>query len=160
MLCKSRNRQALAGIFGGSFAKKIYQCWRGRQIRLQWGCRTDPVPFAGRAGGGKLLAGVGPTGRIGMTSVLTPPLDAASGGDAEAQRGTVPEVDAGKNGLCTVSYHLGNGSTPIISFNPPCKSIITYFCLHVMHEESESPEVTGLTQELPVISKDARLRSL
>ena len=80
----------------------------------------DPVPSAGRAGGGKLLAGVGPTGRIGITSVLTPPLDAASGGDAEAQ---APEVDAGKNGLCTVSYHLGNGSTPIISFNPPCKSL-------------------------------------
>lgn len=54
-----------------------------------------------------------------------------------------------------MSYHLGDGSTPIISFNPPCKSIITYFCLHVMHEESESPEVTWLTQELPVISKDA-----
>ena len=116
----------------------------------------DPVRFAGRAGGGgKLLAGVGPAGRIGMTSVLTPPLDTASGGDVEAQRGLVPEVDAGKNGLCTVSYHLGNGSTPIISFNPPCKSIITYFCLRVMHEESESPEVTWLTQELPVISKDA-----
>ena len=42
----------------------------------------DPVRFAGRAGGGKLLAGVGPAGRIGMTSVLTPPLDTASGGDA------------------------------------------------------------------------------
>lgn len=93
---RGRNRQALAGIFGGCFAKKIYQCLRGRQIRLQWGCRMDPVPFAGRAGGGRLLAGVGPAGRIGMTSVLTPPLDAVSGGDAEAQRGLVPEVDAGK----------------------------------------------------------------
>ena len=93
---RGRNRQALAGIFGGCFAKKIYQCWRGRQIRLQWGCRMDPVPFAGRAGGGRLLTGVGPAGRIGMTSVLTPPLDAVSGGDAEAQRGLVPEVDAVK----------------------------------------------------------------
>lgn len=98
---RGRNRQALARIFGGSFAKKISQCWRGRQIRRQWGCRMDPVHFAGRAGGRKLLAGVGPAGRIGMTSVLTPPLDTASGGDAEAQRGLVPEVDAGKNGLCT-----------------------------------------------------------
>lgn len=58
---RGRNRQALAGIFGGSFAKKIYQCWRGRQIRRQWGCRMDPVHFTGRAGGRKLLAGVGPS---------------------------------------------------------------------------------------------------
>lgn len=61
--------------------------------------RDRALSSQGRAGGEKLLAGVRPAGRIGTMSVLTPPLEAASEGDTEAQRGSDTGLLTASSGL-------------------------------------------------------------
>lgn len=85
----------LAGIFGGSFAKKIYQSWRRcRRIR---GWRGSGASSLLLAGGEKPLAGVRPC-RKDANDFRTNP-SSCPRGKTEAQRGSVTGLLTASSGL-------------------------------------------------------------